>query len=290
MQELVKKIEKVKLENALYVLATPIGNLKDITFRAIEVLKSCDYIFCEDTRVSGNLLNIYAIEHNKLSVYNDHSDKKQREQIINLLINGKNIVLISDAGTPTISDPGHKLLVECIKNNIKIIPIPGCSACITAMSASAISTDKFLFYGFLSTNKNSKKKELEDLMSKEEAVILYESPIRLLNTLEIIKNIDKDRNVCVAKELTKSFENITTKNVEDIFSYYSENQNKIKGEFVIIIEKTNVSNKLDLKNIDDMLKLSLKYMSLKNSTEFFSDIFKLKKSEVYKKLLNFRRK
>ncbi len=216
--------------------------------------------------------------------------KKQREQIINLLINGKNIVLISDAGTPTISDPGYKLLVEYIKNNIKIIPIPGCSACITAMSASAISTDKFLFYGFLSTNKNSKKKELEDLMSKEEAVILYESPIRLLNTLEIIKNIDKDRNVCVAKELTKSFENITTKNVEDIFSYYSENQNKIKGEFVIIIEKTNVSNKLDLKNIDDMLKLSLKYMSLKNSTEFFSDIFKLKKSEVYKKLLNFRRK
>lgn len=290
MQELVKKIEKVKLENALYVLATPIGNLKDITFRAIEVLKSCDYIFCEDTRVSGNLLNIYAIEHNKLSVYNDHSDKKQREQIINLLINGKNIVLISDAGTPTISDPGYKLLVECIKNNIKIIPIPGCSACITAMSASAISTDKFLFYGFLSTNKNSKKKELEDLMSKEEAVILYESPIRLLNTLEIIKNIDKDRNVCVAKELTKSFENITTKNVGDIFSYYSENQNKIKGEFVIIIEKTNVSNKLDLKNIDDMLKLSLKYMSLKDSTEFFSDIFKLKKSEVYKKLLNFRRK
>lgn len=290
MQELVKKIEKVKLENALYVLATPIGNLKDITFRAIEVLKSCDYIFCEDTRVSGNLLNIYAIEHNKLSVYNDHSDKKQREQIINLLINGKNIVLISDAGTPTISDPGYKLLVECIKNNIKIIPIPGCSACITAMSASAISTDKFLFYGFLSTNKNSKKKELEDLMSKEEAVILYESPIRLLNTLEIIKNIDKDRNVCVAKELTKSFENIITKNVGDIFSYYSENQNKIKGEFVIIIEKTNVSNKLDLKNIDDMLKLSLKYMSLKDSTEFFSDIFKLKKSEVYKKLLNFRRK
>lgn len=290
MQELIKKIEKIKLENALYIIATPIGNLKDITFRAIEVLKSCDRIFCEDTRVSGNLLNIYTIEHNKLSVYNDHSNEEQRDLIVNLIAKeNKSVALISDAGTPTISDPGYKLLAECQKNNIRIIPIPGCSACITAISASAISTDKFLFYGFLPTNKSLREKQLINLMSREEAVILYESPNRLLGLLEVIKNIDNNRIVCVAKELTKTFENITTKNAEDIFLYYSKNQDKIKGEFVVTIEKTKKTDELDLKNIDAILERSLEYMSVKGSAEFFSDIFKLKKSEVYKRLLNFRR-
>ena len=290
MQELIKRIEKIKLENALYVLATPIGNIKDITFRAIEVLKSCDYIFCEDTRVSGNLLNMYAIEHSRLSVYNDHSNEKQREFIVNLIAKEhKSVVLISDAGTPTLSDPGYKLLMECWKNNVKIIPIPGCSAGITAISASAISTDKFLFYGFLPTSKSSRKKELTDLMSKEEAVILYESPNRLLDILESIKNLDKNRIICVAKELTKTFESIITDSAEDVFLYYSKNQDKVKGEFVVIIEKAEKTDKLDLKNIDNMLECSLKYMSVKGSAEFFSDVFKLKKSEVYKRLLNFRR-
>lgn len=291
MQELIKRIEKVKLENALYVLTTPIGNMKDITFRAIEVLKSCDRIFCEDTRVSGNLLNMYAVEHNKLSVYNDHSNEKQRKLIVDLIIKeNKSVVLMSDAGTPTISDPGYKLLTECQKNNVKIIPIPGCSACITAISASSISTNRFLFYGFLTNSKNLREKELTDLMSREESVILYESPNRLLSTLETIKNIDKDRIVCVAKELTKTFESIITNNAKDMFLYYSKNQDKIKGEFVVIIEKTEKTDKLDLKNVDTMLERSLKYMSVKDSAEFFSDIFKLKKNEIYKKLLNFRGK
>lgn len=290
MQELIRKIDKIKLESALYILSTPIGNIKDITFRAVEVLKSCDYIFCEDTRVSGNLLNMYAIEHNKLNIYNDHSNEKQRKQIIDLLLNNKSVVLISDAGTPTISDPGYKLLLDCLKNNLKIIPIPGCSACIAALSVSAISTDKFLFYGFLSANKNLRKKELENLMFREEAVILYETPMRLMNTLEIIKNVDSKRNICVAKELTKSFESVITKSVEDIFFYYNSNQNKIKGEFVIIIEKTKELNKLDLKNIDSMLMNSLKYMSVKDASEFFSDIFRLNKREIYEKLLTFKEK
>lgn len=290
MQELFEKINKINLENALYIVATPIGNIKDITFRAIEILKSCNYIFCEDTRICGNLLNIYNIEHGRLNIYNDHSDKKQREKIVNLIKEGNSVALISDAGTPTISDPGYKLLLYCRENNIKIIPIPGCSACIAAISASGISTDKFLFYGFLSNNKNKKVKEINEIMKKDETVILYESPERLLNTLEIIKNTDNNRTICVAKELTKLFENIITKNADDIFLYYKNNQDKIKGEFVIIIEKTNTNDKLDLKNMDNIMKNSLKYMSVKDSSEFLSDILKLKKNEIYKRLLIFKEK
>lgn len=290
MQELlnIDKIKKIELENALYIVATPIGNLKDITIRAIEVLNSCNYIFCEDTRVSGKLLKKYNIEHSRLKIYNDHSDDFQREYIVNLIKDGNSVVLITDAGTPTISDPGYKLLNICIKNRIKIIPIPGCSACITAISTSGIGSDKFLFYGFLPTSKTQKENELKSLMTRNETIICYESPIRLINTLKIIQKIDKDRIICIARELTKIFEEIKTDNTTNLIDYYENNTDKIKGEFVIIIEKCESNKELDLNNIDPMLKESLNYLSLKDAAEFFSKVLNLNRKDIYSKLLTFR--
>lgn len=292
MQELLNiyKIKKIELECALYVVATPIGNLKDITIRALEVLNSCNYIFCEDTRVSGKLLKKYNIEHSRLKVYNDYSDDSQREYIINLVKDGNSVAIITDAGTPTISDPGYKLINRCIENIIKIIPIPGCSACITAMSASGIGSDKFLFYGFLPASKTQKENELESLLSRNETIICYESPMRLINTLKTIQRIDRDRIICIAKELTKIFEEIKNDTVTNLIDYYQSNPDKIKGEFVIIIEKCKSNKELDLNNIDPMLMESLNYLSLKNSAEFFSKVLNLNRKDIYNKLLIFRQK
>lgn len=290
MQELlnIDKIKKIELENALYIVATPIGNMKDITIRAIEVLNNCNYIFCEDTRISGKLLKNFNIKHSGLKIYNDHSDDYQREYIVNLIKCGNSVTLITDAGTPTISDPGYKLLNICIKNIIKIIPIPGCSACITAMSASGIGSDKFLFYGFLPNSKNKKENEMKSLMTRNETVICYESPMRLVNTLKIIQKIDKNRIVCIARELTKIFEEIKTDSITNLIDYYENNTDKIKGEFVIIIEKCESNKELDLNNIESMLKESLNYLSLKDAAEFFSKVLNLNRKDIYNNLLTFR--
>lgn len=273
------------IEKALYIVPTPIGNLEDITIRALNILERCDIVICEDTRISGNMLNFYGINNKKLYVYNDHSSEEQRNNVINLLKNNNSVALITDAGTPLISDPGYKLVDECKKQNIKVIPLPGASASITALSASGISSDTFLFYGFLSPKASEKTKELQEILQNKSATICYETANRLLSTLEIINSIDENRKICIAREITKLHEDIKTDNVKNILDYYNNNGEKLKGEIVIIIEKfqdnKHIETDIDYNTID----IYLKYLSAKDCSNLLSDLYGINKKEIYKKVL-----
>jgi len=217
----------------LFVVGTPIGNLEDITHRAISTLKSVDIILAEDTRNSKKLLNAHKIETKMIS-YHEHSSEKEIEKIIDLLLEGKNLALISDAGTPTISDPGYGLIRDCIKHDIVIVPIPGVSAITAALSVSGLPSDSFTFIGFL-PQKKGRLKKIEQLNNIENTVILFESPYRLEKTLnQLLENLG-NRPVVVGRELTKLYEEVIRGNLSEVIKYFSKS--KVKGEIVIMIGK-----------------------------------------------------
>lgn len=221
-------------KGSLFVVSTPIGNLKDITLRALEVLKNVDLILCEDTRTTIKLLNHFEIK-NRLLSYHQHSDSKKIEEITNLLGQGGKIALVCDAGTPGISDPGGKLIEKIVESNIAdVITIPGPAALTAAISVSGISMDKFVFLGF-PPNKNKRKKYFENIAKFEYPAVLYESSYRILKTLEDIKSILKNPNVIVFRELTKTFETIYRGKASEIIESFKEEGPK--GEFVVIIRK-----------------------------------------------------
>ena len=223
----------------LYIIGTPIGNLKDITLRALEVLKEVDLILCEDTRVTKKILNYYQIEKPILS-YHQHSRLKKVNYILELLKQGKNLALVSDAGTPGISDPGGKLINFLIKTPglvIKIVPIPGPSAVTAAASISGLPMDKFLFLGFPPT-KRKRKKFFQEVIKSKYPVIFYESPYRIIKSLRDLQLISKTYNlkpkIVVCRELTKKFETIYRGEIEEVIKEIEKDI--IKGEFVIIVE------------------------------------------------------
>ena len=251
--------ENIKLENALYIISTPIGNMRDITFRALEILSNVDYLFCEDTRITNKLLEHYKLNKKSLFVYNDFSKDYEREKIIKLLKDEKSVGLVSDAGTPLVSDPGFKLVRDCKENNIKVVPICGASAMLTCLVASGLPSDKFLFYGFFSEKENERKKEIEKLKYRNETIIIYESPKRVLFTINEILNIIGDIDICVGRELTKIYEDIKTDKISNILKYYQENPDKLKGEFILIIKNENIKEQ----NID-IEKIKIIYDNLKS--------------------------
>lgn len=214
----------------LYVVATPIGNLEDITLRAIETLKMVDTIVCEDTRVSSTLLNRYEIKKPLISI-NEYNEEQTIFAILKKL-ESQSIALISDAGTPLISDPGYKLLASAKKKGFRIVPIPGPSAVITALSASGLPTDKFVFLGFLSRTPSKALRSLELTKYLEATVVLYESPHRVLQTLKSIQEVFGDIEVTVARELTKKFEEIYAQKISQILKEYASKNPK--GEFTIL--------------------------------------------------------
>ena len=219
----------------LYIVATPIGNLKDFTFRAIDTLKEVDFVFAEDTRNSIQLMKHYNIE-TKIDSYHEHNNVQKIPKIINLLNEGNNIGLISDAGTPTISDPGYKLIRACIDEKIDVIPIPGASAVTAALSASGLPSDSFFFLGFL-PQKKGRKKKISFLKSLDNTIIIFESPHRLLKTLKGLRNELGERPVVVARELTKLYEEIARGRFESVIEYFESK--KVKGEIVIIIGRSD---------------------------------------------------
>ena len=222
----------------LYIVGTPIGNLKDISIRALEVFKGVDLILCEDTRVTQKLLNHFEIKTKTLS-YHQYSKLKKIEYILNLLGQGKNLALVSDAGTPGISDPGNELIEEVVKllgDQVKIIPIPGPSALISSASISGFQMNKFLFLGF-PPQKRKRKKFFQEVVNSKYPVVLYESPYRILKTLNEISAINNKLSVVVCRELTKKFETTYRGTIEQVIERIKDPQpgEKIKGEFVIII-------------------------------------------------------
>lgn len=217
----------------LYIVATPIGNLGDITFRALETLRGVDFILCEDTRVTKKLLDHYEIKKPTIS-YHQHSDLKKTKEIMELLNNGKNLALVTDAGTPGISDPGNLLISDLLKHSIdQIIPIPGPSAIATALSISGFPTDKFLFLGF-PPHKNKRQKFFKEAAASEFTVAFYESGHRILKCLrELSEYLDPKKQLLVGRELTKQFETIYRGNILEI----SEQMKDERGEFVVIISR-----------------------------------------------------
>lgn len=220
------------MSGKLFIVATPIGNLSDITLRALETLKSVDFILCEDTRVSKKLLDHYEIKKSLIS-YHQHSDYKKVNEIKDLLDNEKNLALITDAGTPGISDPGNMLIAELLKKNVTIVPIPGVSAIATALSVCGFPTDKFLFLGF-PPHKNKRQKFFKEAVSHEFTTAFYESGHRILKCLKELKEyMDPKREIMVGRELTKQFETIYRGTIDEVMEQMTEE----RGEFVVIISR-----------------------------------------------------
>ena len=218
--------------NALYLIPTPIGNLEDITLRVINTLKKVDIIFCEDTRIAGMLLNKLEIKK-KLISCNNINEEQVKQKVLLELQKGLNVGLITDRGTPIISDPGYKSVEFVINNGYNVIGLPGPTALIPALITSGIEPSPFLFYGFLNSKTTKMEKEVEELKSFKHTIIFYESPHRILNTLDVLKRIMGDRKISVNREISKLYEEIYRGKISEVLN---EMPNDIKGEFVIIVE------------------------------------------------------
>lgn len=215
----------------LYLVATPIGNLDEMTYRAITILKEVNYIAAEDTRNTIKLLNHFQIS-TKLISHHEHNIKQSIPKLIKLLIEGNDIALVSDAGYPAISDPGYELVLEAIHNNINVVPISGCNACLNALVVSGITPQPFLFYGFLDHVDKKKKKELESLKSYHETIVFYEAPHRIKKTLKIMLDLLGNRKIALCREITKKHEEIIRGTLSEVLEVVDE----LKGEMVIVVE------------------------------------------------------
>ena len=274
------------MTGTLFIVATPIGNLDDITFRAVEVLKSVDIILAEDTRHSKKLL-LHLDISKSISAFHEHNEREKTEAIIGELQSGKSIALISDAGTPLISDPGYFLVVQAKKKGLKVIPIPGPSALITALSASGLPSDSFTFLGFFPSKQTARLKLLKSLVIRTETIIFYESPKRILATLTDMHSIFGDsREVCLAKELTKAFETIHTDSIPNLIKYLTADQNNQKGEFVILI---SANDKIDMTEaetqLDSLLPILCAEMGASKAAKIAAKITGIDKKQCYKRAI-----
>jgi len=265
-------------ENGLYLVSTPIGNLKDITFRAIDTLKKSDYILCEDTRVSKNLLDRYEIKSSLIS-YHKFNEKKILTKIISFLKSGKIISLISDAGTPNISDPGAILINECIKNNIKIFPIPGPSAVATAVSISGFS-NKFFFYGFFPEKKKILLNDLKYLSKVNSTLVFFVSPKKINKIIPELKKNFSGRQIVFCREISKLYEEFIRCDIDDLKIF----SNELKGEMTIVIseEKNSKTSSQKLTESDkNSIKKMINKLSVKEITSLISANRDVSKKEIY---------
>lgn len=275
------------MQGCLYICATPIGNMEDITLRCIRILKEADIIAAEDTRQTGKLLKRYEINKPMIS-YHEHNKRIKGEEIIKLLLEGNNIALVSDAGMPCISDPGEDLVRLCIEKGVEIIPIPGASASITALSISGLSTRRFTFEGFLPAKGKARRERLERLAQEDNTIILYEAPHRLMTTLKDLEEYLGNRNVSISRELTKKFEETIRTDLKEAINEFGTRN--IKGEFVLIIEgkvyeKKNhgEENIWETMTLEEHIKMLInKGLSKKEAITEVAKARNLPKKEVYK--------
>ena len=221
------------MSGTLYIVSTPIGNLMDVSHRSLNILSDVDCVLCEDSRITKRLFNKYNIS-NKLKVINDINENSKKDMVVEYLLTGKNLALVSDAGTPCISDPGYRIVNSAKKNNIKVVTIPGQSSVIAAISISGLPTDNFYFQGFL-PKKKGRKTKFEELLKFDCSIVLFESPKRVLKTLNDILNFLGDRTVALCRELTKVYEEVKVDKVSSLIE--KKESIKLKGEYVIVISK-----------------------------------------------------
>ncbi len=258
------------MKGKLYIVATPIGNLEDITLRAINVLKSVDIIIAEDTRHSLKLLNHLEISKPLIS-YHRHNEEEKTDVILDKIDEGNNIALISDAGTPVISDPGEIIVKKALERNISVIPIPGACAIITALMAAGVNTRNFTFYGFLSINKKIRMKELEQIKNNKSTIILYEAPHKIINTLRDLEEYVGERQIVLARELTKIHEEFIRGNIKEVRAKLDSP----KGEYVIIINEDNF--------FDENLENKINKLTLEEHYKYYEKMG-LDKKEIIKKI------
>lgn len=275
----------------IYLVPTPIGNLKDITLRALETLEIVDEIAAEDTRQSLKLLNHYNIKKPLFS-YHQHNEQGKSDEIITKLLEGKNIALVTDAGTPGISDPGSVIVRKCIEENISFEVLPGATAITTALIHSGLDTTKFVFLGFIPRETKDKKKLIEDIKNKKETLIFYESPHRLIESLFYLKSNLGNRDIAVCRELTKLHEEIYRGNIEEAYNWF--NENRPRGEFVLVISgKTDSEIKAEKEEAligisveQHLINLINSGIEKKEAIKIVSKEREIPKKEVYKVAIN----
>ena len=275
------------MTGTLFIVATPIGNLDDISFRAVKILKSVDLVLAEDTRHSKKLLKHLNIAK-PIRAFHEHNEREKMKAIIGELHSGKSIALISDAGTPLISDPGYFLVAQAKKKGLRVVPIPGPSALITALSASGLASDSFTFLGFLPSKKTARVKLLKSLVSRAETSIFYESPKRILATLTDMHSIfGGSREVCLAKELTKLFETIQTDSIPNLIKYLNIDKSHQKGEFVILV---SANDKIDIAEaeaqLDSLLPILCAEMGASKAAKLAAKITGIDKKQCYKRAID----
>ncbi|MFT6986730.1 MAG: 16S rRNA (cytidine1402-2'-O)-methyltransferase [Psychromonas sp.] len=266
----------------LYIVATPIGNMSDITYRAIEILQQVDLVAAEDTRHSGKLLKYYQIKKPMFPLH-DHNERERGKVLIEKIQSGQSVALISDAGTPLISDPGYHLVNECREAGVDIVPIPGPSAVITALSAAGLPTDRFSFEGFLPAKEKGKQDKLKALIEETRTMVFYESPRRVTDTVAQIVNIfGADRKIVIARELTKTFESFYALPASEMVDWLNQDTNHCRGEFVLMVAGAQKDEESIPQVALNTLALLKEQLPLKKAAALTAQIHDQKKNELYK--------
>ena len=277
------------MTGTLYLVSTPIGNINDITIRAIEILNSVDIILTEDTRVTSKLLKYHSVKtQSSLQSFNQINEDKKAPKIISALKEGKDIALVSDAGTPLISDPGYKFIKHARENRIRVEPIPGCCALIAAITSSGLPSDRFTFHGFLPRSPAKRINELNKLAHKEETLIFYESVHRIESSVDdMIKVFGGNRPAVACKEITKMHESFIGETLSDISQFFENNKEKIKGEFTVVVQGSSEGESVS-EELDKILDILMSDLSLKKAVEIANKISKLSKSKIYDRALKIK--
>ena len=281
-------MEKIKMTGKLIIVGTPIGNLNDFSFRAIEALKSVDFIAAEDTRVTLKLLNHFEIKKPLVSYY-EHNQKTKGDFICQKILNGETCALVSDAGMPAISDPGEKLVLLCYENNIPVTTVPGPSALTAALAISGLPTGRFTFEGFLSVNKKSRREHLLSLQNETRTMIFYEAPHKLLNTLKDLQENLGDRKISIVRELTKIHEEVIRTSLSKACEDYEKNP--LKGEIVLIVKGAkafqNDAKSYDMSDALEFVKDAINDgKSTSEATKIAAKITNISKSEIYRAFIS----
>lgn len=277
------------MPGVLYIVATPIGNLEDITLRALRILKEVDLIAAEDTRHTQTLLNHYGIK-TSLTSYHEHNERSKAQRLVERLSRGENVALVSDAGTPAISDPGYRLVVAAVDAGITVIPIPGASAFAAILSASGLPTDRFVFEGFLPGNKGERRTRLLELQHEARTLIFYEAPHRLMDALADMHELFGDRDLVVAREVTKMHEEFCRGRVSELMSQFKTQ--KVRGEITLVVRgltvQTPVSDTLMMEA--EILRLRSEGMHVKEIAEVLGEQYGYSKKAIYRLTLELGRK
>ena len=280
--------EKTLTPATLYIVATPIGNLGDISQRAIDILTQVDVIACEDTRHTGKLLSAFSIKNKTMSLH-DHNERQRQDQVASMLQEGKTIALVSDAGTPLISDPGFHLVRHCRSLGLQVSPIPGACAAISALSVAGLPTDRFSFEGFLPSKSGARQATLTALADESRTMVFYDAPRRAIDTVQdIVATLGGERYIVIARELTKTFETIHSDTAENLLAWLEQDANQLKGEMVLIIEGYKAAENEISAEVINTLKLLLAEMKPKKACAIAAEIYGVKKNALYEVALGLK--